>query len=107
MARYRRAVVAAVNHEIMALRLAGNGSIDCRVKRLIAFGCPQRRTEAPRTLLSQAQEYRAGTGHPHAIAGFTEVVVLRRDEARPASILLDLHIAGGPAGPVVKIFERE
>ena len=102
----RRAVVAAVDDEIVALRLAGDRLADRRLDRLVAFGLAQRRAQIGRVLLAEAHIQRAGAGQPHPVAAFAEIMGQRRDEAEPPSGLAHRHIARRPAGAVIGLVER-
>src|SRR6266702_4471938 len=68
MAGDRGPVVAAIDDEIVAFRLAADRLADRRVERLVAFRLPQRCAQIGRILLSEAHIERAGTGQAHPIA---------------------------------------
>ena len=78
------AVVAAVDDEVVALRLAADRFVDAastaarRSSRL-----PQRCAKIGGVFLSEAHEQRAGAGQPDAVAAFAEIMGQRRDEAEP------------------------
>src|SRR5947209_7927948 len=77
----RRALVASIDDEVMALGLAGDGLVDGCVQQLIAFRSAQRRAQIGGILLTEAHIERAGAGDADPVAGFAEVMRHRRDEA--------------------------
>src|SRR5215468_5447593 len=105
--RQRRALVAAVNDEVVALGLAGDRLIDGSVKQLIPLRGAQCSAEVGGILLAEAHEQRAGASDAHAIAGFTEIVRQRRNEAEPPAGLGNPHITSRSPGPVIDVVEGE
>src|SRR6516165_7093310 len=99
--------MAAVDNEIVALGLARDSLRNGRMQALVALRDTQGRAQIRRILLSQAHIKGPGAGHPHAVAGFTEIMSERRNEAEPPAGLGDSDIAGGTAGAVVAVVERE
>src|SRR5215207_1422318 len=67
VAGQRRALVAAVDDEVVPLGLAGDGFVDGRVQRLVALRGAQRRTEIGGVLLAEAHIERAGAGNADAV----------------------------------------
>ena len=104
--RQRRALVAAVDDEVVALRLARDRVVDRGIEQVVALRGAQRRAQVGGVLLAEAHVERAGAGEAHAVAGFAEIVRQRRDEAEPAAGLGDAHIAGRAAGAVVDVLQR-
>src|SRR5215467_1367475 len=107
MARQRRALVAAVDHEVMAFGLAGDRLIDGVVEQVVALRGTQHAAQVGSVFLAEAHEQRARAGDAHAVAGFAEIVRQGRDEAEPPSGLGDPHIAGWTAGSIVDLVESE
>src|SRR5215475_9506870 len=107
MARQRRALVAAVDHEVMAFGLAGDRLIDGVVEQVVALRGTQHAAQVGGIVLAEAHEQRARAGDAHAVAGFAEIVRQRRDEAEPAAGLAHAHVAGRPAGAVIDLVEGE
>src|ERR1700733_11485453 len=68
MARYRRALVAPIDDEVVTLGLARDRRGDRAVEQRVVGARPQRRAQIGRILLAQAHEQRAGAGHAHAVA---------------------------------------
>src|SRR5882724_7876212 len=101
-----RAVVPAVDDEVMALRLQSNGAIDRGTEQGIVRRSPQRFAQIGGIFLAEAGVERAGAGDPHPIAGLAEIVGHRRDEAELAAGLSYPDIAGRAAGVVVEIGQR-
>src|SRR2546428_680094 len=66
-------VVAAIDDEIVAFRLAVDRLADRCFERLVAFRLPQRRTQVGGVLLPEAHKQRAGAGQPDAVAAFAEI----------------------------------
>src|SRR4051812_4235452 len=76
-----RPLVAAIDKEVVSLGLARHGLADRGDQRRVAFRCAHGRAKVGGVFLAEAHVKRAGTGQPHAVAGFTEVVGHRRDES--------------------------
>src|SRR5882757_2880986 len=68
VARHRRALGAAVDDEVVALRLAQDRGVDRGVDEIVALGGAQRRAQVGGVFLPEAHIKRAGAGEPHAIA---------------------------------------
>src|SRR3954453_9505060 len=83
VARYRRTAMAAVDDEVMALRLAQNCGIDCRIEQIVALGGTQRRAQISGVFLPKTHIQRTGAGQTHAIARLAEIMRQRGDEAEP------------------------
>src|SRR4029077_11140666 len=95
--------MAAVDDEIMALRLAQERSIDRRVDELVAFRCAQRRAQVGGILLAETHIERTGAGEAHAIARLAEVMRERGNEAEPPTSLGNVYVARRSARAVVDI----
>src|SRR4051812_41027633 len=102
-----RALVAAVDDEIMALGLARDRVLDGSIEQGVTLRRAQRRAEVGGVFLAEAHVERAGAGEAHAVAGLAEVMRQRRDESETSAGLGDLHVAGGPAGAIVDLVEGE
>src|SRR3982750_699018 len=100
MAVEGRALVAAVDDEIMTLGLAQDRLVDGAVEQLVAFGGAQRRPPGGGVPPAEAHVKRAGAGDAHAVAAFAEVVGHRRDETEPPAGFLQLDKTRGSAGTV-------
>src|SRR5580692_6810194 len=79
--RQSRALVAAVDDEVVAFGLARYGLFDGGVEELVAFGRAQRLPQVGGVFLAEAHVERARTGDAHAVAGLAEIMGQRRDEA--------------------------
>src|SRR6185437_16248345 len=99
-------VVAAVDDEIVTLRLAADRFADRRFDGVVAFRLPERRAQIGGILLPEAHIERAGAGQPDAIAAFAEIVGQRGDEAEPPAGLAHRDIARRAAGTVIAFVER-
>src|SRR5215210_4454102 len=95
--------MAAVDDEVVALRLAQDGGIDRRIDEIVAFRGTQRRAQISSVFLAETHVKRAGTGEPHAIARLAKVMGKRRDEAEPSAGFRNVHVARRSAGAVVDI----
>ena len=67
-------MIAAVNDEIMTLRLARDGLADCCNEEIVPLRSAQRRAQISRVFVPQAHVKRACAGHPHAVASLAEIV---------------------------------
>src|SRR5437899_12979109 len=76
--RHGGALVAAVDHEVVALGLAGDRLVDCAVEQVVALRGAEHAAQVGRVFLAEAHEQRAGAGDAHAVAGFAEIVRPRR-----------------------------
>jgi len=99
-------VVATVDDEVVAARLAIDRFANGRLERLISFGLAQRRAQIRRILLAEAHVERTGTGHPDAVAALAEIMGQRSDEAEPSTGLAHRDIARRSAGAIVALVER-
>src|SRR3954464_15429428 len=68
----RRAGVAPVDDEVVALRLAGDGIDDRPFEKLVAFGGAHRCPQVGGVLLAEAHEELAGAGEAHPVAAFAQ-----------------------------------
>src|SRR6266404_9619080 len=73
MAADARAVVPAIDNEVMALRFQADGAVDRRAEKAVVGGGPQRFAQVGGILVAEAGMQRAGTGDPHPIAGLAEI----------------------------------
>jgi len=64
----------------MALRLARNSLIDCRMQEIVGFARAKRRPQIGRVLLAEVHIESARAGDAHAIASVTEIVAERREK---------------------------
>src|SRR5258708_28879129 len=92
MPRHRGALVAAVDHEVVPLGLAGDRLVDGVVEQAVALRGAQHRAQVGGVFLAEAHEQRAGAGDAHAVAGFTEIVPQGRNKAEPSAGLRDPDI---------------
>src|SRR6202022_275953 len=106
MAADARAVVPAIDDEIMALRFQADGAVDRRAEQVIVGGGPQRFAQIGGILVAEAGMQRSGTGDPHPIAGLAEIMGHRRDEAELATGLADTDVTRGTAGIIVEVDQR-
>src|SRR5690554_3355164 len=107
MARNSWPACRAVDDEIMALGLSANGLVNGSREQIVAFRLTQRCAQIGSIFLAEAHEQRSGAGDTHAVAAFAEIVGEGRDKAQSSAGLLHLHIAGGPAGLVRNVDQRE
>ena len=102
-----RAVVPAIDDEVVAFRLQADGAVDRRGQQIVVGGSPQRLAQIGGILVAEAGVQRAGAGDADPVACFAEVVGHRRDEAELAAGLGDADIAGRAAGVVGEVGQRE
>src|SRR5476649_133511 len=69
-----RAVVPAVDDEVVALGLQADGAIDGRAEQVIVGGGAERFAQIGGIFVAETGVQRAGAGNPHPVAGFTEIV---------------------------------
>src|SRR5579863_7564450 len=93
MAGDRRALMTAIDDEVMALGLPADRFIDGGIEKNVGFRGSQRSAQIGSVLLAEAHVERARASDPHAIAGFAEIMRKRRDEAEPAASFRNAHIA--------------
>src|SRR5258705_6755918 len=98
-----RAVVPAIDDEVVALWLQADGAVDRGGEEVIVGGSPQWPAQIGGILMAEAGMQRAGAGDPHPIAGFAEVMGHRRDEAELAPGLADADVTGRAAGIVGEV----
>src|ERR1700721_4051206 len=98
-----RAIVPAIDDEVMAFRLQSDRPIDRLAELLVVSGGPQRLAQIGGILVAAAGMQRAGAGDPHPVAGIAEIMGHRRDEAELAAGFADMHITRWPAGVVGKV----
>src|ERR1700730_14787938 len=98
-----RAVVPAIDDEVVTLRLQADGAVDRRTEQIIVGGGPQRLAQIGGILVAETGGQRAGAGDPNPVAGFAEIMGHRRNEAELAAGLADAHVAGGAAGVFVEV----
>src|SRR6516164_8024239 len=91
-------VVATIDDEVMAARLAVDRFANRRLEHLISFGLTQGGAQIRGILLAEAHIQRAGAGHPDAVAAFAEIMGQRGDEAEPPTGLAHRDIARRSAG---------
>src|SRR3569833_2888909 len=103
----RRLGMAAIDDEVVPLRLAPNRFVDGLVENGVVLRRPQRPTQIGRVVLAETHEQRSGAGEAHAVAALTEIVGEGRDEAKATPGLLHLDIARRTAGAVPALFHCE
>ena len=103
MAADAGAVVAAVDDEVVPLRLQADGVVDCSTEQLVVGGGPQRFAQIGGILVAEAGMQRPGTGDPDPVAGLAEIMGHRRDEAELAASLADTDVARRPSGIIVEV----
>src|SRR5262249_43256460 len=98
---HRRAVVATIDDEIVALRLAA----DRLVNRLFQFGVgrarPQNAPQVGIIVLPEAHIQCPGAGQPDTVTALAEIVCHWRDEAAPAARPPHVEVPRGPAGAII------
>src|SRR6202023_2656338 len=107
MTRNRGLGMIAIDDEIMALGLAGDGGVESLVQKRVRLRCAQWRAQIGRILLAKAHVKRSGAGHAHAIAAFAKIMGEGGDEAQTAPGFRDIHITGGAACPVAGLAKSE
>src|SRR6478609_8729895 len=100
-----RAVVPAIDDEVVALRFEADSAVDRSSEQLIARRGPQRFAQIRGILVSEAGMQRAGAGNPDPIAGLAKIMRHRRDETEFAAGLGDTDIAGGPPGIIGEVVQ--
>src|SRR5436190_1824622 len=78
--RHRGLLVLAVDDEVVALGLARDRLVDCRLEELVSLRGAERRAEVGGVLLAEAHVERARAGDADAVAALAEIVGERRDE---------------------------
>src|SRR3984885_13947722 len=106
MAADARAIVPAIDDEVVALRLQANSTVDRRAEQLVVGGGAQRSAQIRSVLVTEAGVQRAGAGNPHPVAGLAKIMRHRRDEAELAAGLIDANVARRAAGVVVEVGQR-
>src|SRR4051794_12349113 len=106
MARQRRPLMTAVDHEIMALWLAGDRFADRRIEQIVAFRGAQWRTQIGCVIMTEAHIERAGACDAHPIARFAKIVSQWRDKAESTAGLFDADVTRRSAGAVVDVLQR-
>src|SRR4029450_5585767 len=84
VARDARAVMPAVDDEVVALRLQPDGAIDGSRQQIIVGGGPQRLAQIGGILVAEAGVQRAGAGDPYPVTGLAEIMRHRGNEGGPA-----------------------
>src|SRR5258707_11716515 len=74
-----RAVVPAIDDEVVALRFQADGAVDRRAEQIVVGGGAERFAQIGGILMAETGVQRAGAGDPHPIAGFAEIMGHRRD----------------------------
>src|SRR5712692_3751794 len=98
-----RAVVPAIDDEVVALRLQADGAVDRSSEHIVVGGGAERLAQIGGILVAETGVQRAGAGDPHPVAGLAEIMGHRRDEAELAAGLADAHVACGAAGVLVEV----
>src|SRR5258708_28519552 len=101
-----RAVVPAIDDEVVALRLQADGAVDRRAEQFIVGGRPQRLAQVGGILVAKAGMQGPGTSDPHPVAGLAEIMGHRRDEAERAAGFADANAARRTARVIVKVGHR-
>src|SRR5947209_3246289 len=105
MAGQRGAAVAAIDDEVVALGLAADRLVDRGKEQIVGFRGAQWFAQIGRVFLAETHIKRAGAGHPHAIAGFAEIMGEWSDETEPAAGFGNPHITRRSTGPIVDVVE--
>src|SRR5215467_11069015 len=79
------ALMAAIDDEVVALGLAANRLVDRGKERIVGLRSAQGFAQIGRVVLAETHKQRAGAGHPHAIAGFAEIMRERSNETEAAA----------------------
>ena len=85
--------MTAVDDEVVALRFSADRFIDGGIEKIIGFRGAQRFAQIGRVFLAETHIECAGAGHPHAIAGFAEIMRERSNETEPAAGFRNAHVA--------------
>src|SRR5271157_1095379 len=85
MAGNGRALVAAIDNEIVALGLAPDRLVDRGKEQVVGLRGAQWFAQIGRVFLAETHIECAGAGHPHAIAGFAEIMRERSNETEAAA----------------------
>src|SRR5262249_22017642 len=99
-------LVPAVDHEVMALGLAGDRLVDRDLEEAVALGGAHGSAEVSSVVLAETHIERARAGEPHPVAALAEVMGERGDHAEPPAGLAHPIVARGAAGPVIALLER-
>jgi len=91
----------------MAARFLRNRGVNRRIEQVIRLACPQRSAKIGGIFLPETHIERAGTGHPHAVAGFAEIVGEGRDESQSAASFSNSGISRRAAGAIGDFFKRK
>src|SRR6516165_11103534 len=102
-----RPVMAAIDNEVVPLRLGPDGAVDGLAERFVVGRGPQRLAQIGSVLLAEAGMDRAGAGDPHPVTGLAEIMGHRRDEAERAAGLVDADVARGSPGALVEVGQGE
>ena len=95
----------AIDHKIMAPRLASDRLPQCLMKKFVAFGSAQRPAKVMGVLLPEAHIQRARARHSDTIARLAEVVAEWGDEADSTACLLHANITSRAACPMGNIHQ--
>src|SRR5512140_3446809 len=85
MAADARAVVPAIDDEVVALRFQADGAVDRRAEEVVGGGGPERFAQIGGILVAETGMQCPGTGDPDPIAGLAEIMGHRGDEAELAA----------------------
>src|SRR5579884_1524217 len=107
MAGNGRALVRAVDDEVVSLGLAGHREIECLVQEPVCWRSPQSRAKINGIFLAETHKKSARAGDPHAVAAFAEIMRKRRDESQAAACLGDFEIARGASRFVLRLAQGE
>src|SRR5207342_1371175 len=100
-----RALMVAIDHEIMPFGLSCNRFIDCGIQETIAFRRAEWTTEVGVVVLAKAHIQHTGTSDPDSIAGFAKIVRERGNETQPSAGFLHTHIMRRSTGKIVGLFK--
>src|SRR5262245_61918560 len=106
VARQRWLFRAAVDDEVMSLRLPADGLVDGAIERIIIAAGPQRRPQFSSVVLAEAHVKGSRARQAYPVAALAEIVRHRGDEADPATGFLDADVTRRTAGAVGNILER-
>src|SRR5882724_7671148 len=99
--------MAAVDDEIVPLRLACDGVVDGAIEQGIVIGAAKRRAQVGCIVLTKAHVERAGACQPYTVAAFAEIVRERRDESQTSAGLGDTNISRRTAGAIITLLQSE
>ena len=98
--------MTAVDHEIMALRLARDRFADRAVQLVVVEAFAHRRPQVRRVVLTETHVKHPGASQADAVARLAKIMGERRDEADLAAGFLDRDVSGRTAAAIIGLFQR-